>query len=89
MWTCNKCGDYRFNDVAKCHCHPFTIIDEDGEEHSDIYAMSAESAALKYAENSNVEGDYYLMDQSVTITVNEVKFEISAEPDIHYSATEI
>ena len=88
MWKCTKCNEYRFGNVIKCNCQPFTIIDEDGEEH-EIYGISEEDAALKYAEESNVEGEYYLMNESVTIEVNSKKFVISAEPDIHYSAREV
>ena len=90
MWKCDKCGEYRFDSVPKCNCKPFTIIDEDGEKYNEIYAIDEEDAALKYAEKSNTNGDYYLMDtDSVIITVNDKKFEISAEPDIYYSAKEV
>jgi len=88
MWKCEKCKEYRFSNVEKCHCQAFTIIDEDGEEH-EIQAMDEEGAALKYAEWSNVEGDYYLMNETVEITVNNKKFRIGAEPDVYYSADEI
>jgi len=88
MWKCPKCHDYRFNDVKECHCKEFVVIDKDGEEHK-VQAMDSEGAALKYAEKSNTEGDYYLMNESVEITVNDTKYRISAEPDVHYSADEI
>ena len=86
-WFCKKCGDYRFDTVGKCHCKEFTVIDEDGEEYS-VYGMTDEGAALKYAEESNVDGDYYLMNESVEVSVNGKVFNIGAEPDIHYWARE-
>ena len=88
---CEKCGDYllRLNlgseERRECPCKEFKIIDEDGEEHS-IHAKNTEDAALNYAEKSNSECDYYLMNESVEITVNDERFKISAEPDVHYSA---
>jgi hypothetical protein len=87
MWKCNKCNQYRWSTVDKCECKEFKIIDEDEEEHS-IYAMDEHDAALKYAEKSNIDGDYYLMDESVSIQIGDKTFSIGAEPDIHYSATE-
>ncbi len=83
---CNKCDNIIWHD--KCDCYAHIIIDEEGEEH-EIYAKSGYFAALAYAEKSNTNGDYYLMDNSVEITVNGKKYKISAEPDVHYSADEI
>ena len=64
------------------------IIDEDGEEYERC-GINEHDVALKYAESSNVEGDYYLMNETVEITVNGKKFNISAEPDVYYSASEV
>lgn len=86
MWKCKKCKEYRWSMVEECHCKKFEIIDENGDECEAIYAMDEEGAALKYAEKSNTEGDYYLMNESVEIEVGGKKFRISAEPDVHYSA---
>jgi len=88
MWRCDKCGKYRLDRVTKCHCKLFAIINEDGDEY-ERYAMDEEDAALEYAERSNCENDYYLMDDSVVITVNGKKFRISAEPDVLYDAEEL
>ena len=88
MWQCRKCKEYRYAEVKECHCKEFTVIDEDGEEH-DVRAMDKEGAALKYAEESNVEGDYYLMNETVVIEVDGTKFCIGAEPDVHYSVNEL
>lgn len=86
MTKCEKCGDYDMGlSYFKHHCELFNVINEDGEEY-EIYSNDEEGAALKYAEESNVEGDYYLMNDSVEITVDGSKYEISAEPDVHYSA---
>ena len=82
-WFCKNCGDYRFDSVKKCHCKEFTVIDEDGEEHL-VWGMTDEGAALKYAETSNVDGDYYLMNESAEVSVNGKSFKIGAEPDVHY-----
>jgi len=89
---CEKCGEY-LNALLGgtrevCRCKVFIIIDADGEEHN-IQSSDDRSAALKYAEKSNVENEYYLMDESIEITVNGKKFRISAEPDVHYSAEDI
>ena len=91
MWKCEKCGEYRFSDVKKCWCKEFTIFNEDEEEYGNLYAMDFHDAALKYAEKSNVESDYYLMENSVEIKVVDMdgttqKFNIGAEPDVYYSA---
>ncbi len=89
MEWCKKCGDTMFipfgGKAEECDCREIFIIDEDGEEHS-LYARHAEAAALKYAEESNTNGDYYLMNETVEITVDGKPFSIGAEPDVHYSA---
>jgi len=89
MEWCDRCKEYRFlsfgNKDTECQCKEFTIIDEDGEEHT-LYAIDDHSAALTYAEESNCSGDYYLMNETVRIEVDGNPFNISAEPDIHYSA---
>jgi DNA-directed RNA polymerase subunit M/transcription elongation factor TFIIS len=88
MGFCEKCGELLFwrhgANTGECNCQPFTVVDEDGEEHK-VNARSSEDAALKYAEKSNENGDYYLMDNTVEITVNGELFRIGAEMDIHYS----
>ena len=87
MKYCDKCGAHTYGilDEYVCPCKEFKIIDEDGEEH-EVRAKTAEDAALKYAEDSNWRGDYYLMNESVDILVDGKAFKISAEPDVHYSA---
>lgn len=84
MYTCEDCGSLRFNDKS-CPCIAFTVIDEEGEDHT-VFGVSKDDAATKFAEWSNVNGDYHLMNESVEITVDGEAFVISAEPEIHYSA---
>jgi len=88
MWLCPKCNKYKFSTVKQCACKPFTVINEDGDEY-EVYAMDKEDAALKYAEKSNEENEYYLLESSVIVTIDGDQFEISAEPSINYSANEI
>ena len=88
MWICSKCGEYRMPAVVKCNCKEFTILDEGGEEYSE-FAMDEEGAALKFAESSNVNGDYYLMNNTAKVLVDGKSFNISAEPDVYYSASEV
>lgn len=89
MRFCKKCGESIFMVFGKpdvdCECKPFCIVDENGEEHT-IHAHDSKDAALKYARKSNENGDYYLINTTVQITVNGELFGIGAEPDVHYSA---
>jgi len=85
MWDCDKCGACFMVEIDKCPCKEFKIVDEGGDEHT-VWARDERRAALKYAEVSNEERDYYLMNETVEITVNGEDYKISAEPDVHYSA---
>lgn len=91
MKKCERCGEYshaRFGGVYdECQCEKFTVVNEDGDDY-EVFATSDHDAALKYAEKSNTENDYYLMNDSIEIKVNGKKFNISAEPDVYYSASE-
>ena len=85
VWNrCPRCNDLVYG-TRQCQCEPFEIIDQDGDEHT-VYAFDEWNAALAWAKDSNEGNDYYLMEQSVDITVNGTVFCVSAEPDIHYSA---
>ena len=94
---CERCKEFifrNFNGDQVCRCKPFSIVDENDEDCGTYHALSDEYAAEKYAEESNESGDYYLMGESVIITVTdsdgvEKKFKISAEPSINYSAEEV
>ena len=88
MWECEKCKGYRMSSVTTCHCKQFTVTNEDGED-IEFYAMDEDGAALKYAEYTNIEGDYHLMNETVDILVNGKAFRVGAEPDIYYSSEEL
>lgn len=86
MNKCKLCGDYSFDD--ECHCSRYLVIDSDGEEY-DIYSSSPEGAAIKFAEKTNTEDDYYLMNSTEIITVDGEEFTIGAEPDVYYFAKQV
>jgi hypothetical protein len=89
MSICKNCGEYNLYSGKKdCGCKGFTIIDEDGEEYQQ-YGFNKEDAAIKFAKSYNEEGDYCLMNETMEITVDGTKFEISAEPDVYYGVSEI
>lgn len=85
---CEKCGEYLVL-PQRCNCKAFNIVDEEGESY-EIYEFTNWDAAKKWAQKSNENCDNYLLDSDgVEITVDGVKFFISAEPDIKYFANEI
>lgn len=90
---CEECKEYHWGD-EKCSPEYFVYHEEYmGDESKSVRAFSHEGAALKYGEYYN-QDDYPLMDGD-TIKVKVEKggvikfFEVGAEPDIHYSLTEI
>jgi len=85
MSMCDKCKEFRLSRDLECKCKKFEIINEDGDP-SEVWALDDYFAALRYAETSNEENDYYLMNESIDILVNGKAFTIGAEPDVHYSA---
>jgi hypothetical protein len=93
MGKCKKCGEDLPIISGKCRCERFIVFDEDGED-NDIYEINAYWAALKYAEESNINRENYLMDNICEITVigedgERSEFSISAEPDVCYHASEV
>lgn len=89
---CNDCGEWHWDND---NCVPeYSVYHEEymGEEAKSVRAHSHESAAIKYAEYYN-QDDCPLMNNTVQIKVEKdglIKyFEVGAEPDIHYSSTEI
>lgn len=93
MTRCDKCEEYRLNPLTPCRCKEFIVTCDDGENHT-VHAVDDYFAALAFAKKFNENGDYGLMDETMTIEVNGrdgniKKFYVSAEPDIHYSASEI
>lgn len=90
---CEKCKDWHWIDE---HCLPeYLVYHEEyrGDEPKAVRAVSHEYASVIYGEYYN-QDDYPLMDGN-TIKVKVEKdgvvkyFEVGAEPDIHYSSTEI
>lgn len=68
------------------------------EDWTEVYALDESEAAEKLAEESNVNGDYYLMNNTYPVWVRPFpwnpddkpkRFNVSAEPDIHYSVNEV
>ena len=62
------------------------------------YALDESEAAEKLAEESNVNGDYYLMNSTYPVWVRPFPWNpddkpkrsnVSAEPDIHYNIREV
>lgn len=88
MWTCKKCNAFVSDSVSKCICKQFFIINEEDDEYS-VYAYDEEGAATIYAKRANSEGDGYLIDNKVEITVNSIPFSISAEADVRFYADKI
>lgn len=96
---CEKCEDYK---TLPCNCITWLVcpLDEyfegmpDGD-YLDVYSDFPEDAAEKYGKSYNEDGDYSLMNDSITLVVvhpitREVKhYQVSAEPDIYYSTEEI
>jgi len=88
MWTCEKCGTHYLDSATKCNCKKFCIVTEDGEQ-TIVFADDKESAALKFAEESNSDGEQYLIDSCEDILINGKAFRISAEIDINYSVEKL
>lgn len=91
---CKDCDEYHWSENP---CNPiFKVFDEDymGDKSKNFYASSHEAAAIKYAQYYNTSCDYVLMndEREVIVESNEgikKKFIITAEPSVHYSASEI
>lgn len=90
---CKVCHDWHWDEQP---CSPiFKVFDDDymGEKSKSFHASDHEAAAIKYAKYYNEGCDYTLMNEEREVTVEDDKgkrkiFVISAEPDIHYSASE-
>lgn len=90
---CTQCKEYHFDHEK---CKPlFTVYHEDylGEDGKAFRGIDAEGAALAYAEYYNSRADYCLMNEEVEVEVDDngqrVKFVVSAQPDIYYTAKQI
>lgn len=86
MQKCPKCNEWNWPHRGGCGCKPFTVTHEGDTQ--EVYAIDSHSAALKYAQDWNEDGDYALMNSTESIEINGKGYTISAEPDIHYLVTE-
>ena len=94
---CGICGEYDF--VNRHKCKPIFYVnhpDYNGDDWDKIRGSYEEDAAEEYGRKYNENGDYLLMNETITICVSQYpdgkdakKFEVSAEPDIHYRVSEI
>lgn len=79
---CERCGSYEC--IYTCRCVEFDIESDDGD-HCKIYALSEDDAASRYVEQIN--SDYSLVNEEVTVKVNDNYYSVSVEPEINYIAT--
>jgi hypothetical protein len=91
---CKTCGKFHWDHVK---CDPiFKVFDEDymGDDSKEFHASNHEDAALEYASYYNTHCDYSLMNSEREVIVEnddgiKKKFTITAEPSVHYSASEV
>jgi hypothetical protein len=88
---CEICKEFDLMDRHKCQpVFYYKFIDWD-DEFVEIRAFDFKEAAEKFGEKYNDEGD--LMNNEIEVIISdgkiEKKFCVSAEPDVHYSATEL
>ena len=94
----------KFEKCSICHewhwigseCEPeYLVYYEEymGDEPKKIRATDHEDAAQNFAEYYNIQNDYCLMNETIEVKVEKdgvVRyFRVSAEPDVHYSSSEI
>ena len=94
---CKTCGQY---DWTKSHrCPPVWLVwtEDSGEDYAyKIYAVDAQSAAEKWADQTDCVGDYTIVsgeDETVTVKVLDdtvLKFNVSGQavPEYHATAVE-
>lgn len=90
---CKICDEFHYTNKE---CAPeYNVYHEDylGDDPKLIHADGHENAALKYGQYYNSNGDYSLMNDTIEVKVEKdgiIKyFNVSAEPDIHYSSKQI
>jgi hypothetical protein len=90
---CDKCHEWHW---TNSECEPeYLVYFEDymGDEPKKIRASNHEAAALKFAQYYNTQNDYCLMNENIEVKVEKdgvIKFfKVGAEPDVHYSSSEI
>ena len=90
---CDKCHEWHWTN-SKCNPEYLVYFEEYmGDEPKKMIASNHEDAALKFAQYYNTQNDYCLMNENIEVKVEKdgvVKFfVVGAEPDIHYSSSEI
>lgn len=89
---CIVCKTYHWTD-ENCPLIFYFKHENWGDEFQEITAYSFCDAAEEFAKLYNENGGYPLMDDNVDVIISnrkiEKKYNVSAEPDIHYSITEI
>jgi len=97
MPFCNKCNRYLLFKNTTCRCRRFECCIpewEGDDEWSDQYAADAEEAASKYTERRD-ECEYDCLKGPVKCRVLDPQddsvqiFEVAAETEIHYHATQV
>ena len=90
---CDKCKEWHSTEFG---CRPeYLVYFEEymGDEPKIIRASNHEDAALGFAQYYNTKNDYCLMNKTISVKVEKdgvVKFfKVGAEPDVHYSSSEI
>ena len=90
---CNKCGEYHWSHED---CKPEYLVYYEpfmGDEPKKVRSNNHENAALSFAQYYNDRSDYSLMNETINVKVEYqgiIKhFNVGAEPDIHYTSSEI
>lgn len=93
--------DYKKCDICKNwhwindKCPPIFYFKHEnwGDELQEIRAYGFDSAAEEFAKLYNTDSDYALMNDNQDVIISdgkvEKKYNVSAEPDVHYSVKEI
>ncbi len=89
---CKICKECHWTDKS---CNPIFFFKHEnwGNEFEEIRASNFADAAKKFAILYNEDGDYSLMNDNEDVIISdgkkEIKFNVSAEPDICYYVKEI
>jgi len=91
---CKECKDFHYDNEP--HIPEYFVRYEDytGDDWTKVNSHSHYDAALKFAEDYNVNCDYVLMNDAIEVEVKDSKgviekYKVSAEASVDYSATEI
>lgn len=91
---CSECGEYHF---VNQDCEPaWKVFYEPwlGDDFKIVRALDEEDAAIRFGAYYNERADYALMNETIEVFVEngdgeKVKYKVSAEPSINYSASTI